>query len=284
MRQFSDLGIVSTLAPKYAERVRQQEERYLKDKFQELVAKKQQVPWDAMKTAFPKTGHLLIDGKTWRPTLLFDCPVLTGQPGTRVKKMEASEAVAWSPNSRFFYCNHLLPRGESLQIYQGNKRGFCWFTTPVTSPVLCEKLPHDNKPKVWMSETPMECFTQRTGIRLAKGKVVIGGLGLGWFLNQIARRKQVTEIVVVEKENILIQWLWPRICWHYPDVQARLNAGQLNIRYDDVYNVIDKQHTEENTVFLLDIWDTFLNYDKRFFDWKKKLGPKRIWGWGMFDN
>ncbi len=35
---------------------------------------------------------------------------------------------------------------------------------------------------IWMSLTPMEMMTQRSGVQAARGTVVIGGLGLGWLL------------------------------------------------------------------------------------------------------
>lgn len=50
----------------------------------------------------------------------------------------------------------------------------------------------------WMSMTPMELESQEIGIRLARGHVLIFGLGLGWSAVTSALRDEVTAVTVVE--------------------------------------------------------------------------------------
>jgi hypothetical protein len=54
---------------------------------------------------------------------------------------------------------------------------------------------------VWMSLTPNEMLSQRSGIQKASGKVLIGGLGLGWFLRKVCAKPMVEEVIVVEKSR-----------------------------------------------------------------------------------
>lgn len=50
----------------------------------------------------------------------------------------------------------------------------------------------------WMSTTPIELESQETGVRLARGHVVVFGLGLGWSMVASALRPEVTAVTVVE--------------------------------------------------------------------------------------
>ncbi|QRE76291.1 hypothetical protein [Methylobacterium aquaticum] len=50
----------------------------------------------------------------------------------------------------------------------------------------------------WMSTTPTELESQETGVRLARGHVVVFGLGLGWSAVASALQPEVTAVTVVE--------------------------------------------------------------------------------------
>jgi hypothetical protein len=52
----------------------------------------------------------------------------------------------------------------------------------------------------WMSMTPYEFESQETGVRLARGHVLIFGLGMGWAAAATAANPQVTSVTVVEKD------------------------------------------------------------------------------------
>lgn len=70
---------------------------------------------------------------------------------------------------------------------------------------------------VWMSYTPMEVFTQRSLAARARGRTVVAGLGMGWLLVEAARQPEVTEVVLVERDEELVRWLLPRVRRHLPD-------------------------------------------------------------------
>lgn len=280
-----DISTIAMFNPGFAARMQQQQDAYLKSRFEDMVKKKQQVAWDDTTTKF--TPELLIDGKTWNPTVLWDTPALVGSPLERMKPSEQAKLV-WSPSGKFFYANHHLPRGCNLSMVQGNRKGRVWFTSTVNHPVLCEVKPNSKYGSiVWMGLTPMEVFTQRAGVRLASGRVVIGGLGLGWFLNAVCAKKTVTQIIVVDREKELLDWLVPRIVDAYPHVKDRmLDAafGTKNIRFEhaDIYEFIESDKANWfQTKYLIDIWDSYRCYDHKFHLLEKQLGKKHLWGWGQ---
>ncbi|MFH6785566.1 MULTISPECIES: hypothetical protein [Methylobacterium] len=56
----------------------------------------------------------------------------------------------------------------------------------------------------WMSTTPMELESQEIGVRLARGHVVVFGLGMGWSAVASALRPEVTAVTVVERDPEVI--------------------------------------------------------------------------------
>lgn len=53
----------------------------------------------------------------------------------------------------------------------------------------------------WMSLTPLEIESQEIGIRLARGHVLIFGLGMGWAAAATAANPAVTAVTVVERDR-----------------------------------------------------------------------------------
>jgi hypothetical protein len=122
-----------------------------------------------------------------------------------------------------------------------------------------------------MSLTPAEMISQRNGIHKAKGKVVIGGLGMGWFLRRVCEKEDVDEVIVVERSQELLDWYGHRLCERHPKVTA--------VICNDVYSETTRHG---NAQFLLDIWPTYLGarQDKRLRKARESLGG-RLWAWGM---
>ena len=58
----------------------------------------------------------------------------------------------------------------------------------------------------WMSLTPMEIQSAALAIHRAKGVVISGGLGLGYFAIRAAAKPEVKEVIVFEKEPLVIEW------------------------------------------------------------------------------
>jgi hypothetical protein len=91
-----------------------------------------------------------------------------------------------SPNGNFAYQNAILPGGTPLDL----RGGYVMWNDDIVLPMLLdmnmrqrdgEQFPKGASRKervmdgvVWMSLTPMEMLTQRSGVKKARGKVLIG--------------------------------------------------------------------------------------------------------------
>lgn len=98
--------------------------------------------------------------------------------------------------------------------------------------------------QVMMSDTPMERLTNKDFILNAHGRVLIAGLGIGLITQAIQEKENVSEIIVVEKHQDVIDLVADKIM--HPKIKI-LNA--------DIYdNVFDK--TEKFDTIYFDIWPT----------------------------
>ena len=62
-----------------------------------------------------------------------------------------------------------------------------------------------------MSDTPMELRTQEYEARRAKGDCLVGGLGLGIFILKLQEKPEVNSILVVEKDQDIIDLVQPNL-------------------------------------------------------------------------
>ena len=231
---------------------------------------KEAVVWDADKTKWK--SYLVLDGKKYNPESLMP-------DAYKAKAKEYLKSAAkgeHSPSGRFVFLHIVHPRGEPLNLYQpGTKVGSVRFTTNVNIPCLLEWNRARTDATTWMSLTPSEMITQRNGIRMAKGEVVVYGLGLGWFLSRVCAKKSVTKVTVVEKEREIIDWLKPKILALYPQTQKVVDWVCA-----DAYEYAGTAPQDDSRTHLFDIWPGFKDapWDDKFQKLKAKL--TRIWGWG----
>lgn len=176
------------------------------------------------------------------------------------------------PSGTLRYCRKRLPKGAGLQLVVSESMfmddGRLFFTDDVIVPTLEYKRRDFDKWHVWMSLTPYELKSQYSGIRAATGRVVIAGLGMGWLFKQIARKKTVKEIVVIEKDKNLIDWFGRKLCESEEKVE--------DLICDDFFNKeSDWPHRfEKGTRFILDIWPGFGDAA-----WDFRLEQLRATGW-----
>lgn len=71
---------------------------------------------------------------------------------------------------------------------------------------------------VIMSNTPMEVFTNRSGLRQATGRVLVNGLGLGMFVEGLLSKPDVTYVRVIEIDADVIALVGPQFA-HDPRVE-----------------------------------------------------------------
>ena len=217
------------------------------------------VPWDPN---MPFEHSLKIQGDTYRQPSLFKvkpCKSEERDPNLCYKKGKRKWAV--SPTKKWGYRERFINPGETLQIFSGNKRGAICFDAPVLIPML-----HRGKDRgddgvywsknPWMSFTPMEFFSLRTGIRMARGHTVVAGLGMGYQLEQVCAKRNVARVTLVEECEELVEWVLP----------------QLDLRGTTVETIIGDAHqivpTLTADVALIDI---FPNYGNNRREWDREI-------------
>lgn len=180
-----------------------------------------------------------------------------------------------SPEGNLRYVKLTLPKGvgapiaSSRDLYHDSARAF--FDEDIKNPALWFKSEFQRSGwDVWMSLSPMEIWSQRSGIRAATKKVALAGLGMGYLLNEVAKKPSVKEIVVIERDRELLDWFGVKLCDSIPKV--------IDIICDDFWNWADR--FEPDCRMLIDIWKGFGDaaYDPRLKELRKKR--RYVWAWG----
>ncbi len=269
-RDLNQIPAIGWFTPALIARERLENDKALSSRCEKLVAAGAAVDWDEERTRFQ--SDLLIRGETFRAPRVFDVPASPVQ--RQIPHLEGHRVSSGG----FHYYDVLVPAAQAVTIAQGRRSGHCWFTSEVTVPVLAQGFPGDRigtdgPGRVWMSYTPMEILTQRSGVRAARGTVLVGGLGMGWFLRRVCSKRSVRRVIVVEKEVEIMDWIGPRIRALWPELKK-----VTDWLTGDVYDEIGKHGTDP--VYLLDIWRTYRAYDRRFELLRSRI--RHLWGWGQF--
>ena len=146
------------------------------------------------------------------------------------------------------------------------------FDGPVHIPAIHQKRHSEWEKNPWMSLTPAEIISMRGGLRRAKGRTIVAGLGLGHLLIDVSLRKQVTSLVLVEKSQQLVDWILPRV---KPFMRSGL---EVEVVIGDAMKEMPKLSAD---VALVDIFDTYGNNDCERDQLRrecKNIGY--IWVWG----
>lgn len=227
---------------------------------------------------------------------LFDIePVLLTHKGTRgpLDTDVVSPVIKKSyRNARWVYRNVILSRGESLSLSFGNAKGKVYFDGDVSFPVLYMWTPNRyDSFDTWMSITPQEIVTQRSGISHCKGTVCIGGYGLGWFLEQVAKKRTVKKIVLVEKYEELFDWFGNEHIKHV----IKETGTPIEIVIGDVFPYLKENHEKFDRI-ALDVFKSYGNnnlddnhdvrdllrepYKKHRYRTQPRFDASKLWCWG----
>jgi hypothetical protein len=226
-------------------------------------------PWSS---ALAWKPELNIQGATYKVLELWpglaasDAPVDALEPGQFVD----------SPSRRFRYCVRLHRAGQTLLTWWGAQVGTVLFDTDVIIPALYQaRGPTDPGngdwcETPWMSLTPAELLTLRPGTRLARGRTIVAGLGLGHQLIEVSRRMQVKRVVLVELDQELVDWILPRITPYL--------KKPLAVHVGDAYAIIP---TLQADVALIDIFPGYGDGFARVAELARRSPKiKKFWGWG----
>lgn len=100
-----------------------------------------------------------------------------------------------------------------------------------------------NNGGIVMSDSLQERFDHEFIVNAISGKVLVGGLGLGYVASLLDRKKEVTEITIVEKSKDVIKL-----------VASHLHLKKLKRIYNqDIYKLL-KNNKEHYDYIYIDIW------------------------------
>jgi len=126
---------------------------------------------------------------------------------------------------------------------------------------------------LWMSLTPMEIQSAALALHRAKGHVVSGGLGLGYFALRVAAKPEVTKVTVFENEPLVIEWFQRMF-------KGRPELAKIEIVEGDMRKLF-RGYTVD--FVFMDIYETLLGdevvKDSRHFRKHNKIGRYHYWGY-----
>ncbi len=122
------------------------------------------------------------------------------------------------------------------------KLGF--FTEDVTFPTIYE----GDVP--WMSICPSEIYSMQQQIDLAYGKVLVLGLGLGYYPFMVSLKEQVKSITIVEIEPTIIDLFEKYILPYFP------YKDKIKIVKADAIAYLSKANNKDYDFCFADIWES----------------------------
>lgn len=81
--------------------------------------------------------------------------------------------------------------------------------------------------QIWMSDVPAEIYDASKMVNNPSGRVLVGGLGLGYISTLLNEKKKITKLIVVEKSKEVIRLVWPHL---------GLDLNRCQIIQDDVFD------------------------------------------------
>ena len=102
----------------------------------------------------------------------------------------------------------------------------------------------------WMTLTPVDLDTSEEAIAAAKGRVVTFGLGLGYYAYMAARKPEVTEVTVVEKNPDVIRLFREEILPRFSEEGEKIHIVEADaLRYAE-----EEMPRERFDVAFADTW------------------------------
>jgi hypothetical protein len=101
----------------------------------------------------------------------------------------------------------------------------------------------------WMSVTPFEINTMAPVIDNMRGNVIALGLGLGYFASMVALKPEVSEVLVIEKNQRVIEIFLKHI---YPNLE---NKEKIKIHHEDAFDYL-RNNTRSFDHLFVDIHHT----------------------------
>lgn len=140
-----------------------------------------------------------------------------------------------------------------------------YFTNEVSYPYL------GTSDSVWMSINPNEIKTMQKHIDQASGRVLVLGLGMGYYPYMIALKDDVKEITIIEKDENIISIFNENIFPFF------VNKEKIKIFKDDAYKYLDKHKSNgEFDMVFADLWHDAIDGVSSFLRLKELEGKTNI--------
>jgi len=157
----------------------------------------------------------------------------------------------YNPNTSFLYDEALIDEND----YYLTKNRLGYFLKEYTYLSL------DKNDITWMSIIPHEINTMNNDINIAKGDVYIFGLGLGYFAYQVANKKEVKDITIVDYDSELLGFFIKNIFDKFN------NKEKYRFVNEDAYSFI-KTINKDDFVFV-DLWHNEVDGLPMYIKFKK---------------
>lgn len=160
---------------------------------------------------------------------------------------------------------------HSLGIYRrARELGWALWDGEVSIPILTTSMISEP----WMSLTPSEILSQRAGVKKARGNVLIGGLGMGWFARRVLERKQVNRVVIVDKSPDIIQM--------FGEPLRRDFGHRVELVEGDAFEYARHRVPQFDSI-LFDVWEGY-GHARDDYKWQSikstaQMAGKSVWDW-----
>jgi len=241
----------------------ERKERMLRD----TVADEDVIAWDPK---MPFQDSLHIDASTYKQPSIFEVKPCKSQNPNKQKNKKKTLSI--SDGGNWCYRELLLDAGDTLYTMSGNRRGVVCFDGPVKIPAI-HSMARDGdwRTTPWMSFTPMGFFTLRSGTKLAKGHTIVAGLGMGYQLEQVCKKRSVKKVTLIEKDQEIVDWIFPRL---------DLNGKEVDVIIGDAEELLLGMTAD---VALIDIYKGYGGNGDGIVDriYRSKDGEiGKVWVWG----
>ncbi len=103
--------------------------------------------------------------------------------------------------------------------------------------------------RLWMSDVPQERLMMFNNAQATRGRVLVGGLGLGLYPQYALPR--ASRITIVEREAMLTEVVEPVV-----RIAAEAIGVPVEIRLGDIEDTLQAEPTDRFDTIFLDTWDT----------------------------
>lgn len=231
------------------------------------VKDEEAIAWDPK---MPFRDALHIDASTYKQPSIFKVkPCKEDDPNNQKNK---KKTLAVSEGGNWCYREVILDAGDTLWTISGSRHGVVCFDGPVKIPAIHSMTARGTwRETPWMSFTPMEFFTLRPGTKLAKGHTIIAGLGMGYQLEQVCKKRSVKKVTLIETDQEIVDWILPRL---------DLNGKDVDVIVEDANDVLPEMTAD---VALIDIYEGYGSNGsdiKRKISFSKNANIDKVWVWG----